>query len=111
MTLRSTLSILFIGAASAGAQQRLTTQGLVVPAFRGSERGLAARATDVIRGRVADAFPKNELRVVSAGDIDDWLRRSGFEENAVLSELELRELAKKFRADEPITGFASRASG
>jgi tetratricopeptide (TPR) repeat protein len=111
MTLRSTLFLLLFGAVGAHAQQRFTTQILVVPAFRGTERGLAARATDVVRGRVADAFPRSELRVVSAGDVDDWLRRSGFEENAVLSEVELRELAKKFRADERITGVASRAAG
>jgi tetratricopeptide (TPR) repeat protein len=111
MTLRSTLLVFFLGAATAGAQQRFTTQVLVVPAFRGTERGLAAKATDVVRGRVADAFPRNELRVVSSGDVDDWLRRSGFEENAVLTELELRELAKKFRADERITGVATRVGG
>src|SRR6185503_6873004 len=68
----------------------------------------AAKATDVVRGRVADAFGRSELRVVSAGDVDDWLRRSGFEENAVLSEGELREMAKKFRADERVTGTVSR---
>lgn len=100
-----------IGAASAGAQQHFTTQVLVVPTFRGAERGLAARATDVVRGRVADVFPKRDLRVISAGDMDDWLRRSGFEENVVLTEVELRELARKFRADERITGAVSRASG
>lgn len=111
MTLRSTFFLLLFGTAVANAQQRFTTQILVVPAFRGTERGLAAKATDVVRGRVADAFARNELRVVSAGDVDDWLRRSGFEENAVLSEVEMRELAKKFRADERITGVASRAAG
>jgi tetratricopeptide (TPR) repeat protein len=53
---------------------------------------------------VAGAFAKNELRVVSGGDMDDWFRRSGFDENPALSEGELKEMARKFRADERITG-------
>ena len=93
------------------AQQRFTTQVMVVPAFRGPDRGIASKASDIIRSRVADAFPKSELRVISSGDIDDWLRRSGFDENPVLLEGELRELAKKFRADERITGSATRTAG
>ncbi len=40
-----------------------------------------------------------------------WLRLSGFDENPVLSEGELHELAKKFRADERITGRVNLASG
>ena len=64
-----------------------------------------------MRGRVAAAFSKNELRVVSNGDVDDWLRRSGFEENVALSEGELRELARKFRADERIVGTVTRIAG
>jgi tetratricopeptide (TPR) repeat protein len=111
MLLRSTIVIALCAAATAGAQQRFTTQVMIVPAFRSSDRGLGGRAADIIRGRVAGAFSKNELRVVSNGDIDDWLRRSGFEENVALSEGELRELAKKFRADERIVGTVTRAAG
>lgn len=100
MQLRAaTLALLTAASVPAAAQQRFTTQVLIVPAFRGSDRGMAGKVGDVIRGRVSGAFPRSELRVVSGGDIDDWLRLSGFDENAVLSEGELRELAKKFRAD------------
>lgn len=103
--------VLFAGRAGpGGAQQRFTTQILMVPAFRGADRGLASKASDVIRSRVAGAFPRNELKVISGGDMDDWLRLSGFEENAVLNEGELREMAKKFRADERITGVAVRTA-
>ena len=106
------VALLAGGATTGVAQQRFTTQILMVPAFRGTDRGLASKASDVIRGRVADAFPHSELRVVSGGDMDDWLRLSGFEQNPVLSDGELREMAKKFRADERITGSAVRvASG
>jgi tetratricopeptide (TPR) repeat protein len=97
--------------AAAHAQQRFTTQVLIVPALRGTDRGVAGKASDVIRSRVAGAYPRNELRVISGGDIDDWLRLSGFDQNALLSEGELRELAKKFRADERVTGVATRAAG
>jgi tetratricopeptide (TPR) repeat protein len=111
MLLRSFCVLGVFAVASAGAQQKFTTQIMVVPAFKSSDRGLGGKAGDIIRGRVADAFPKGELRVVSNGDVDDWLRRSGFEENVALSEGELKELAKKFRADERIFGSVTRANG
>ena len=105
------LVLLIVASVPAAAQQRFTTQVLIVPAFRGADRGMAGKVSDVIRGRVSGAFPRSELRVVSGGDIDDWLRLSGFDENAVLSDGELRELAKKFRADERIMGVVTRAGG
>jgi tetratricopeptide (TPR) repeat protein len=108
MLLRTTLVLGVISAATLGAQQQYTTQVMVVPAFRAADRGTGGKASDVIRGRIAGAFKKNELRVISGGDIDEWLRRSGFEENIVLSDGELRELAREFRADERITGSVSR---
>lgn len=95
----------------AGAQQKFTTQILILPAFRGSERGIAGRAADVVRSRVAAAYPRSELRVISGGDIDDWLRLSGFEENAQLTDGELTEMARKFRADERVSGTVTRAAG
>jgi tetratricopeptide (TPR) repeat protein len=100
-----------LAATSAGAQQRFTTQVLLVPALAGPDRGPAGRASDIIRGRVASAFPRSELRVVSGGDLNDWLVKSGFEENVVLSEGELKDAAKKFRADERITGTISTSGG
>lgn len=111
MKLRSTLLFLILPVASLRAQQRFTTQILIVPTFRGADRGLAAKGSDIVRDRVADAFPRRELRVVSGGDVDDWLRLSGFEDHAVLSEGELVELAKKFRADERITGLVTGSKG
>jgi tetratricopeptide (TPR) repeat protein len=95
----------------ARAQQKFTTQVMIVPAFRGPDRGLAAKAADIVRGRIAGAFPRSELKVISGGDMDDWLRLSGFDESTVLTEGELKELAKKFRADERITGTATRTAG
>ena len=103
--------VLAFAAARAGAQQRFTTQVLLVPAFAGPDRGVASRASDIIRSRVGAAFPRSELRVVSGGDLSDWLVKSGFDENAVLSDGELREAAKTFRADERITGSALASAG
>jgi tetratricopeptide (TPR) repeat protein len=111
MTLRSTLALLVLVAVHAGAQQKFTTQVMVVPAFQGADRGLASKGSDIVRDRVAGAFQKSELRVVSGGDVDDWLRLSGFEQNSVLSDGELSELAKKFRADERIIGTVTRTNG
>lgn len=120
MSLRSTCLVrvarivvsLAVGApAAAVAQQKFTTQIMVVPAFGGTDRRAASKAADIVRGHVAGGFPKSELRVVSGGDMDAWLRLSGFDENPVLSEGELHELAKKFRADERITGRVNLVSG
>lgn len=114
MRLRSTLVLLLLTLAAVvplRAQQRFTTQILVVPAFRGANRGVASKASDVVRDRVADAFPHNELRVVSGGDVNNWLRLSGFDDDAVLSEGELSEVARKFRADERITGVVTGTNG
>ncbi len=103
--------VLAFAAVPAGAQQRFTTQVLLVPAFAGPDRGIAAKASDIVRSRVAAAFPRSELRVVSGGDLSDWLVKSGFDENVVLSEGELKEAARKFRADERITGSVSATAG
>jgi tetratricopeptide (TPR) repeat protein len=96
------------GAQDGPNQPKFTTQVLIVPAFLGSDRGAASRGADIVRSRVAGAFPKNELRVISGGDMDDWFRRSGFDENPALSDGELKEMARKFRADERITGTLTR---
>jgi len=115
MSLRSNFSsacvLLAAVAQLTAAQQKFTTQILIAPAFRGADRGLAGKAADIVRSRLAAAYPRSELRVISGGDIDDWLRLSGFEENSALSEGELKELAKKFRADERVTGLVSRNAG
>src|SRR5262249_8971570 len=76
----------------------------------GPDRAAAGRTADIVRSRIAAAFAKAELRVISGGDMDDWLRRSGFDENPALSEGELKEMARKFRADERITGIVVRES-
>jgi tetratricopeptide (TPR) repeat protein len=111
MMLRSTLALLVFAAMNVGAQQKFTTQVIVVPAFQGADRGLASKGSDIVRDRVAGAFQKSELRVISGGDMDEWLRLSGFEQNSVLSDGELGELAKKFRADERIVGTVTRSNG
>ena len=88
MSCRVTLGVAFVlltgplvagfaqGAQDGPNQPKFTTQVLIVPAFLGSDRGAASRGADIVRSRVAGAFPKNELRVVSGGDMDDWFRRS-----------------------------------
>jgi tetratricopeptide (TPR) repeat protein len=112
MLLRSTFVLALVAVATAGAQQqRFTTQVMIVPAFASADRGAGGKAADIVRDRVAGAFSRNDLRVISNGDVDEWLRRSGFEENVALSEGELKELAKKFRADERIFGSVTRANG
>jgi tetratricopeptide (TPR) repeat protein len=114
MTLRSHIlrALMFaVAGASAAGAQKFTTQVMIVPAFRGAERGIASKASDIVRSRVGGAFNRGELRVISGGDIDEWLRLSGFDQNTVLSEGELKEMAKKFRADERITGAVTREGG
>ena len=110
--------VLLVGSATRAVAQgtsdqpppKFTTQVMIVPAFLGPDRGGASRGADIVRSRVAGAFHKSELRVISGGDMDDWFRRSGFDENPALSEGELKEMARKFRADERITGTLTHQS-
>lgn len=111
MRLRVLLPLCLCAISTVGAQERFVTQYLVVPTFAGADRHLASRAADIVRDRVADAFPKSELRVTSRSDISQWLRLSGFDAATQLSEAELRELATKFRSDERITGAVSALDG
>jgi hypothetical protein len=101
--------LLLLSLATAGAQQKFTTQVLLVPVFRGPDRDLASKASQVVRGRLAAAFPRSELRVVPARDVDAWLRLSGFEDDVELHDGELKELARHFRADERVTGAVTRS--
>jgi tetratricopeptide (TPR) repeat protein len=96
------------GIGNGPGEPHYTQQVMIVPAFLGTDRGVAGRGADIVRSRVAAAFPKAELRVISSGDMDDWFRRSGFDENPALSEGELKEMARRFRADERITGTMTR---
>ncbi len=110
MLLRSAFALCMLAAVAVEAQEQYTTQVMLVPAFGAPDRGLGGKAGDIVRDKVADAFRKGELRVVSGGDVDEWLRRSGFEENVALSEGEMHELAMHFRADERITGVVTRVN-
>lgn len=96
---------------SAGAQERFTTQVVIVPVFAGKERRLANTAGDIVRRRLAGAFPKAELRVVSEGDMEGWMRELGFERDDILNDAELRVMARYFRADERVTGTVMRVGG
>ncbi|HVB30383.1 MAG TPA: hypothetical protein VNE60_02530 [Gemmatimonadaceae bacterium] len=95
-------------AAPLAAQSRFPAQVLIVPTFHGPDRGQAHRAADLVRNRVADAFSRRELRVVSAGDVADWLEKSGFDEDSTFLPSEARDIARHFRADEQITGTVTR---
>src|SRR5205823_13098951 len=103
------LSLLLAG--TAGAQQKFTTQVMIVPTFNGPDRGAARKAADIVRGRVSAAFPRGELRVISGGDVDAWLKLSGFEDITNFTETELHDIAAKFRADERITATVTQQGG
>ena len=91
-----------------GAQESFTQQVLVVPVFEGADRPAAHHASDLVRNRIAAAFPRSELRVISGREVSNWLKLSGIDDNIILSEAELRELARKYRADERVTGVLRR---
>jgi tetratricopeptide (TPR) repeat protein len=104
--------ILFVVAApSLSAQDKFVTQVLIVPTFQSEDMGRAHKAADIVRDRVNGAFSRDELRVVSAGDIADWLHRSGLDEDMPLTAGELLAVAREFRADEQITGEVVRTPG
>jgi tetratricopeptide (TPR) repeat protein len=104
------LALLLIAFAppSLPGQDKFVTQVLIVPTFQSEDMGRAHKAADIVRDRVKDAFQRDELRVVSAGDIADWLHRSGLDEDMPLTAGELLAVAREFRADEQITGEVIR---
>jgi len=102
---------LLLLAAPLAAQQEFVTQTLIVPTFHGPDIGQAHKAADIVRNRVADAFPHKDLRVISAGDVATWLERSGLNEDSVLLPGEMDDVAKHFRADEQIAGTVTKANG
>ena len=103
----------------AGAQQRFTTQVLLVPAFaRTGARRSPAAASDIVRSRVAGAFPRSELRVVSGGDLRRLARQLRLRRECRPQRRRAEgSRARKFRVDErdhrnclarPAAGCASR---
>jgi tetratricopeptide (TPR) repeat protein len=79
-------------------------QVLIVFTFSGADHAKAHKAADIVRNRVNGAFPHDELRVISADDVADWLNKSGIDEDAPLTAAELRAVTTQFRADERVTG-------
>ena len=86
--MRSTATLLILLCAAASrlpAQERFVTQVLLVPTFHGPDVGIAHRAGDLVRNRIADAFHGRELDVISAGQVASWLQKSGYDEDMVLA--------------------------
>lgn len=96
-------------AAPLRAQDKFVTQILMVPTFRGADRDAAHEAADIVRNRVADAFHNKGLRVVSAGSVENWLEKSGYNEDMPLLPAEREMVARHFRTDEEVVGTVTPA--
>ena len=104
-------SALLFGASRLPAQDRFVTQVLLVPTFHGVDRGDAHKAGDIVRNRLGDAFHNKGVRVISAGEVENWLLKSGYDEDMVLLPVERQEIAHHFRADEEVFGTVAHDSG
>ena len=87
---------------------RFTTQVLLVAPFSGSDRKAARSAAGTVRDRVGAAFSKRDFKVVSNREVREWLYQSGIDDTTTLSDGELADLAKKFRADEKLAANLKR---
>jgi tetratricopeptide (TPR) repeat protein len=101
---------LTFGASRLPAQDHFVTQVLLVPTFHGPDRGDAHKAGDIVRNRLADAFHNKGVRVISAGEVANWLVKSGYDEDMVLLPAERQEIAHHFRADEEVFGTVAHDS-
>ncbi len=96
-------------AAPLRAQDKFVTQILMVSTFRGANRDAAHDASDIVRNRVADAFHNKGLRVVSASSVENWLEKSGYNEDMGLLPAEREMVARHFRTDEEVVGVVTPA--
>lgn len=88
------------------------TPRLLVAVFASSDRASGVQAADAIRNRVSSAVNVKQLYVIPKSDITNYLESSGYKADSSLGATDLKELAKLLRADEILSGTATRtASG
>jgi len=97
-------------AAPAQAQREFTTQVLLVTPLDARPMALGAQAARAIRSRAEGSADRRELKVVSEGELNGFLTRSGIRLDD-FTPLTREQLARQFRADEQVLGTVRQAEG
>jgi tetratricopeptide (TPR) repeat protein len=81
---------------------------VMVAVFRSGDKGLGVQAADAVRSRMGSEFPFKQVYVLPKQDITATLEASGFPVTEALEPHDQKALATLLRADEYITGIASK---
>ena len=83
---------------------------VLVAVFRSGEKGLGVQASDALRSRMNSEFPFKQVYVLPKTDINATLEASGFPIADALEPHDQRALATLLRADEYVTGAATKTA-
>jgi len=81
---------------------------VMVPVFKSGEKGLGVNASDAIRSKISSDFPFKQVYVLPKTDLNATLEASGFSTTDALAPHDARALATLLRADEYLTGTATK---
>ncbi len=81
---------------------------VMVPVFKATEKGLGVNAADAIRSKISSDFPFKQVYVLPKTDLNATLEASGFPITDALAPHDARALATLLRADEYLTGSATK---
>jgi hypothetical protein len=81
---------------------------VMVAVFRSGDKGLGVQAADAVRSRMGSEFPFKQVYVLPKQDITATLEASGFPVTEALEPHDQKALATLLRADEYITGIATK---
>lgn len=82
---------------------------VMVAVFRSAEKGLGVQAADAVRSRMTSDFPFKQVYVLPKQDLTATLEASGFPTTEALEPHDQKALASLLRADEYITGTATKS--
>jgi hypothetical protein len=83
---------------------------VMVAVFRSGDKGLGVQAADAVRGRMGSEFPFKQVYVLPKQDITATLEASGFPVTEALEPHDQKALATLLRADEYVTGTATKTA-
>ncbi|MES2177260.1 MAG: hypothetical protein V4550_05290 [Gemmatimonadota bacterium] len=94
----------------ASAQQEFLRQRLLVHNFDGGKGSLGRRVGDAVDGALSHGA-KRDLIVVNRWEMLQELQKAGFNTDSVLLGAEIRDMARRHRADEYVIGRAIPGAG
>jgi len=96
---------------TASAQEEFVRQRLLVHTFDGPRGSLGRRVGDEISSAIDDGAKGRDLIVVDRDEMLRQLEKSGFNPDSVLLESEMRDMTRRYRADEYVIGRVVATNG